>query len=65
MTNRIADDCTTPKQETAGSKGTVRARRSWHWTCPDCQRTQIATKSSTHKAECWGCGATFTVDLKA
>lgn len=42
----------------------IRARASWHWTCTSCGRTQICRKSTTHQASCWGCGETYTVDVK-
>ena len=33
----------------------VTARRSFHWTCPECGRTQLALRSMTHEACCSAC----------
>ncbi len=41
----------------------VRAMRSYHWTCPDCQCPQFAERSQTHVGECKRCGKLFTVAI--
>lgn len=59
--NRIPNEQTTDDDKPLPR---VRARRSWHWTCAECGRTQICKRSETHEARCWGCMAKVLVDIK-
>jgi hypothetical protein len=59
--NRITEEATQTAEAARSRAPVVRARRSWHWSCPDCGRTQIAKRSVTHEAECSGCGKWYLV----
>ena len=42
----------------------VYARRTWHFRCPDCNRTQIAKRSESHVDKCRMCGNEFTIVVR-
>lgn len=62
ITNKPVENMTTNE---AATQPVVRARWSLHWTCPDCNCTQISERSETHTEACNRCGKSFCIDVKA